>query len=176
MATLAGTQLQHAATAFASRDLGLAHGLDREDDAIDKLNREVFETTLELEAAAERRELGLRHVLLARSLERIGDNAVDIAEHAAFLVTAELREFTDASRAKPKADRPLRPTPEPPDEGDGSARLSRFSHELLHSPLSARSRRSGEQRPALRATPLAPGTLLQCVANSARRSTGGWLN
>jgi phosphate uptake regulator len=41
-------------------------------------------------------------VLIARSLERIGDNAVDIAEQAAFLVTAELREFTDASHPKPK--------------------------------------------------------------------------
>ena len=102
MATLAGTQLEHAATAFAARDLALARGLDREDDAIDKLNRKVFETTLEMEDDAERRELGLRHVLIARSLERIGDNAVDIAEQGEFLVTAELREFTDASHPKPK--------------------------------------------------------------------------
>jgi phosphate uptake regulator len=59
----------------------------------------VFETALELE---DRRELGLRYVLIVRSLERIGDNAVDIAGQAAFLVTAELREFTGASRPKPK--------------------------------------------------------------------------
>lgn len=103
MATLAGSQLQHAATAFASRDLALARGVDREDDAIDKLNREVFETTLRLEDAAASRALALRHVLIARSLERIGDNAVDIAEQAEFLITAELREFSDASRPKPKA-------------------------------------------------------------------------
>ena len=102
MATLAGSQLQHAATAFASRDLAGARGIDREDDAIDRLNREVFETTLDMEDAAERRELGLRHVVIARSLERVGDNAVDIAEQAAFLITTELREFTDASRPKRK--------------------------------------------------------------------------
>jgi phosphate transport system protein len=102
MATLAATQLHSAARAFTSRDLVLARGLDRQDDAIDKLNREIFETTLELDDAPERRELGLRHVLIARSLERIGDNAVDIAEQAAFLITAELREFTDASRPKQK--------------------------------------------------------------------------
>jgi phosphate uptake regulator len=36
-----------------------------------------------------------RHVLIARSLERIGDKAVDIAEQAAFLQTRQLREFTD---------------------------------------------------------------------------------
>ena len=45
-------------------------------------------------------QLAMRHVLIARSLERIGDNAVDIAEQAAFLVSAELREFTDASRPR----------------------------------------------------------------------------
>ena len=99
MATLAGSQIERAARAFVSRDFKLARGLEREDDAIDKLNREVFEIALELE---DRRELGLRYVLIVRSLERIGDNAVDIAGQAAFLVTAELREFTGASRPKPK--------------------------------------------------------------------------
>jgi phosphate uptake regulator len=49
---------------------------------------------------ARERELALRYVLIARSLERIGDNAVDIAEQAVFLVTAELQEFSDASRPK----------------------------------------------------------------------------
>jgi len=101
MATLAGSQLQHAAMVFAARDLAGARRIDREDDALDRLNREVFETTLELEDAAHR-ELALRHVLIARSLERVGDNAVDIAEQAAFLITTELREFTDASRPKRK--------------------------------------------------------------------------
>ena len=107
MASGAGLQLQHAAAAFAARDLALARELDREDDVLDRLNREVFEATLELEGAPERRELGLRHVLIARSLERIGDNAVDVAEQAEFLVTAQLREFTDASHPRP--GRPRRP-------------------------------------------------------------------
>ena len=101
MATLAGSQLQLATTAFASRDLALAEQVDREDDAVDKLNREIFEATLALDAVPDHRELALRHVLIARSLERIGDNAVDIAEQAEFLVTAQLREFSDASRPKP---------------------------------------------------------------------------
>ena len=43
-------------------------------------------------------EAGLRAILIARCLERIGDNAVDIGEQTAYLVTAEFREFTDASR------------------------------------------------------------------------------
>ena len=34
---------------------------------------------------------------IARAIERIGDNAVDIGEQTAYLVTAAFREFTDAS-------------------------------------------------------------------------------
>jgi phosphate transport system protein len=100
MTELAGEQLHNAVTAFASRDLAQAQQIDRQDDAIDRLNRQVFEATLELDAAPDQRELALRHVLIARSLERVGDNAVDIAEQAAFLVTTELHEFSDASQPK----------------------------------------------------------------------------
>jgi phosphate transport system protein len=103
MTHLAGSQLLHAVTAFASRDLALAQRIDVEDDEIDDLNRDIFEATLALEDPPEQRELALRHVLIARSVERIGDNAVDIAEQAAFLVTAERSEFTDASRPKHRA-------------------------------------------------------------------------
>ena len=102
MTTLAGSQLQSAAAAFAARDLTAAQQVDHDDDPIDKLNRAIFEATLELDDAPAERELALRHVLIARSLERVGDNAVDIAEQAAFLVTAQLREFSDASRPKPR--------------------------------------------------------------------------
>ena len=35
--------------------------------------------------------------LVSRQLERVGDNAVDIAEQVGFLLTGEFREFTDAS-------------------------------------------------------------------------------
>jgi phosphate uptake regulator len=97
MTHLAGSQLSHAVRAFRSRDLGGALRIDVEDDEIDKLNREVFEAALALEHAPEQHELALRHVPIARSVERIADNAVDIAEQAAFVVTAQPGEFTDAS-------------------------------------------------------------------------------
>jgi phosphate transport system protein len=100
MARLAGTQLADAVRAFTSRDLTLASEIDRADDAIDRLNRHVFHATMAPRATLEQRELAMRHMLIARSLERIGDNAVDIAEQCAFLISAELREFTDASRPR----------------------------------------------------------------------------
>jgi phosphate uptake regulator len=62
----------------------------------------VFEATYALNGNHGERELAMRYVLIARSLERIGDNAVDIAEEAVFLVTAQLHQFTDASRPKPR--------------------------------------------------------------------------
>jgi phosphate transport system protein len=110
MTMLAASQLQSAVAAFASRDLASARDIDRQDDAIDRLNREIFEVTLELDADPGQRELALRHVLIARSVERIGDNAVDIAEQAAFLVTAELHEFSDASHPKPARPNTSDPT------------------------------------------------------------------
>lgn len=101
MAELASSQLRQAVTAFATRDEPLARRIEPQDDTLDRLNRQLFEATLQLEAVADQRELAMRHMLIARSLERVGDNAVDIAEQAAFVVTAELHEFTDASRPRP---------------------------------------------------------------------------
>jgi len=42
-------------------------------------------------------EWGIRMYVVSRQIERIGDNAVDIEEQVAFLVTGQFREFTDAS-------------------------------------------------------------------------------
>ena len=75
-----------------------------DDDAIDRLNVEIFKATLDLEGSSSQRERPYRHVLIARSLERIGDNAVDIAEQAAFLETRHLRQFTDASTPRKRLD------------------------------------------------------------------------
>jgi phosphate transport system protein len=100
MAELAGQQIGHATQAFATRDPESAAELERQDDALDHINRQVFDATQDLDGDARERELALRYVLIARSLERIGDNAVDIAEQAVFLVTAELQEFSDASQPK----------------------------------------------------------------------------
>jgi phosphate transport system protein len=98
MSGLASGVLRKATTAFHTRDLATARELDHDDDAIDTLNRSIFEAAARAEVSVEQRELALRHVLIARCLERIGDNAVDIAEQAVFLLTAEVTQFSDASR------------------------------------------------------------------------------
>ena len=100
MIGLASRQLEDALEAFSARDLAGARGLEAQDDAIDTINRRVFQATLAVEAGTPQRELAMRHILISRSVERIGDNAVDIGEQTAFLVTTELQQFSDASHPR----------------------------------------------------------------------------
>jgi phosphate transport system protein len=83
--------------AFSGRDVDLAQDLVRQDDEIDVLNRQCFAMALELGDDADRREWAMHMMLVARCIERIGDNAVDIGEQTAFVVTGLFREFEDAS-------------------------------------------------------------------------------
>jgi phosphate transport system protein len=83
--------------AFLSRDVDLAHDLVRQDDVVDNLNRECFNIALRIGDDADRREWAMTMMLVARALERIGDNAVDIGEQVAFVVTGLFQEFEDAS-------------------------------------------------------------------------------
>jgi phosphate transport system protein len=88
--------------AFENRDLVGAESLVELDELVDRANRRVVGRILELGEAAAMREYGLRMVLVSRALERIGDHAVDIGEQIAYLLTAEFREFTDASHPQPR--------------------------------------------------------------------------
>ena len=93
-----GERMLEAATdALTHRDAARAQQLDQLDNLVDDLNRSVVEQVLAIGGDHARREWGLRMVLAARALERIADNAVDIAEQASYVVTGELREFSDAS-------------------------------------------------------------------------------
>src|SRR5215212_7797456 len=97
MARQAMSQIAQCKQAFARRDVALAEDLVRQDDEIDHLNREIFQIALELGDDQDAREWGMHMMLVARQLERIGDNAVDVGEQTAFVVTGLFREFTDAS-------------------------------------------------------------------------------
>ena len=63
----------------------------------DRANRRFVERLVDIMGDKSMREWGLRMVVVARSIERIGDRAVDIGEQTAYLLTAQFREFTDAS-------------------------------------------------------------------------------
>ena len=82
---------------FSTRDLERARSLADLDELVDRTNRRVSDKVLEMAASPGLQEWGMRMVVVARCLERIGDNAVDIGEQTAFLVTGEFHEFGDAS-------------------------------------------------------------------------------
>lgn len=97
MGIQARQQVVQCGQAFQRRDVDLARDLVRQDDEIDRLNREVFHHALELGDDSDRREWAMLMTLVGRCIERIGDNAVDIGEQTAFVVTGLFREFEDAS-------------------------------------------------------------------------------
>jgi phosphate transport system protein len=86
-----------AMAALARRDLELARSLPEMDDPLDRLNRGMLQLVLAASDDQQMLEWGIRMYVVSRQIERVGDNAVDIAEQVAFLVTGEFREFTDAS-------------------------------------------------------------------------------
>jgi phosphate transport system protein len=88
---------QVALDAFANRDLAAAESLVELDELIDRSNRRFVERVVEVAGEPGMLEWVLRMVIVSRTLERIGDHAVDIGEQTAYLLTAEFREFTDAS-------------------------------------------------------------------------------
>jgi phosphate transport system protein len=85
--------------AFGAKDVAAAEQLARVDDQIDDLNREVFQMAVALAGDPAAREWAIRMTQVARALERIGDNAVDIGEETAFVASGVYREFEDASHA-----------------------------------------------------------------------------
>jgi phosphate transport system protein len=91
------TQIGQAKRAFAARDTEMARDLVRQDDVVDNLNKEIFRIALEIGDDHDRREWAMTMILVARAIERIGDNTVDIGEQVAFIVTGLFREFQDAS-------------------------------------------------------------------------------
>jgi phosphate transport system protein len=106
MGKQARSLITQAKRAFADRDVELARDLVRQDDVIDNLNREVFNLALKVGDDADRREWAMTMMLVARALERVGDNAVDIGEQVAFVVTGLFREFEDASHPGEAAPQP----------------------------------------------------------------------
>ncbi|MGE5407703.1 MAG: phosphate signaling complex protein PhoU [Syntrophothermus sp.] len=89
--------ISQARRAFAERNVEMARDLVRQDDVVDSLNRDCFRLALEIGDDADRREWAMTMLLAARAIERIADNAVDVGEQVAFVVTGLFREFEDAS-------------------------------------------------------------------------------
>ncbi|MCW2985862.1 MAG: phoU [Conexibacter sp.] len=101
MGRAARTEVTQAKVAFATRDVALAEDLVRQDRCINLLNREIFQLAIDVGTDPDTREWAMHMVMVARAIERIGDNAVDIGEQTAFVVTGLFREFSDSSHPQP---------------------------------------------------------------------------
>ena len=77
-----------AGAVIAGRDVESAVALDRDDDAMDRLHREVFATVLD-DSWAHGTEAAVDLTLIGRYYERFGDHAVSVARRVVFLVTGE---------------------------------------------------------------------------------------
>ncbi len=97
MGDIVRPMIRTAMEAFRTRDLDLCLRLPDMDDPVDRLNLGMYQEVAALADDPAQLDWGLRMLVLARNLERVGDNAVDVAEQVGFLLTGEFREFTDAS-------------------------------------------------------------------------------
>ena len=95
MGELARSEVSQSKRAFANRDVDLAEDLVRQDREVDEIEREILSKVIEVDLDDDTREWAMHMVLVARALERIGDNAVDVGEQTAFVVKGLFREFSD---------------------------------------------------------------------------------
>jgi len=85
--------VQTALEALERRDLSLALALTDLDSLIDRDNEWIMDHALALGSDPKRREWGMHTIFIARSLERMGDHAVAIAEQVGYIITGRFEEF-----------------------------------------------------------------------------------
>ena len=93
MGQLARTEVLQAKEAFATRDVDLARDLVGRQGEINRLDRQVFTVAVDVGDGPDLREWAMFMILVARCLERIVANAVDIAEQTVFVAIGLFREF-----------------------------------------------------------------------------------
>jgi phosphate transport system protein len=93
MGQCARQEVVQARDSFRTRHVSLAKDLVRQDAEVNRLNREIFQRAVDIGDDHEVREWAMFMTLVARCMERIGDNTVDIAEQTVFVVTGLFREF-----------------------------------------------------------------------------------
>ena len=97
MGRAARSEVVQSRAAFATRDVALAEDLARQDREINRLNREIFRLAIEIGDDPDTREWAMHMTMVARALEQVDDNAIDISKVTAFVVSRLFREFSDSS-------------------------------------------------------------------------------
>lgn len=93
MGDLLKPMIRTAIDAFVRRDAEECRLLPAMDVPVDVLNRSMWKHVVACGHNPELLEWATRMVLVSRALERVGDQAVDIGEQVAFLMTGDHQEF-----------------------------------------------------------------------------------
>ena len=86
-------EVVEAKLAFRERDVAMARDLARQDREVNRLNKEVFHGAVAAGDESDRREWAMVMTMVARALERVGDNAVGVGEQVIFVETGLFRKY-----------------------------------------------------------------------------------
>ncbi len=94
MSELAQSMVKDALDAFVRRDVALAQDVGQRDDKLDELRDQIFRELLtymhDSVGQADTIDRAIYLILVARHLERVGDNSSNIAENVAYLVEGRI--------------------------------------------------------------------------------------
>ena len=93
MGDLVRPMIRTAIECYVRQDLDEARLLPAMDQPVDRLNANMYKEILAVGNNPPMLEWASKILMVARALERIGDQAVDFAEQTAYLITGERAEF-----------------------------------------------------------------------------------
>ncbi len=93
MGDLVRPMIRTAIEAYLRQDLDEARLLPAMDQPVDRLNANMFKEIVAVASDAPMLEWATKIMMASRALERVGDQAVDFAEHTAYLITGKRAEF-----------------------------------------------------------------------------------
>ncbi len=99
MGDLVRPMIRTAVDAYVRSDVDEARLLPAMDQPVDRLNANMYKETVAVSDNKLLLEWATKMMMVSRALERIGDQAVDFAEHAAYLVTGERADFDEKGMA-----------------------------------------------------------------------------
>lgn len=96
MGDLVRPMIRTAIGAYLRKDLDEARLLPAMDEPVDRLNAGMYQEAVAVSDDKRVLEWATKMILVARALERIGDQAVDFGEQTAYLITGERAGFNEA--------------------------------------------------------------------------------
>lgn len=99
MGDLVRPMIRTAIEAYVRGDVDEARLLPAMDSPVDRLNANMYKETIAVRDDPQLLEWATKMLMVSRALERIGDQAVDFGEQAAYLVTGERAEFDEDGMA-----------------------------------------------------------------------------